>query len=138
MAVETDIQVLESKLTGLTRSFDQMAGQLTAKMDSMMSMQLQMARLQEQQAHMQAAQDRMFSAHEKHRIRIEGVETSVGKTLSFVRGTVLVGTVLCIFAQWYAVGQLDVVQETAKNVATNDRRIFMIEQDRLPIRSSGP
>ena len=138
MAVETDIQVLESKLTGLTRSFDQMAGQLTAKMDSMMSMQLQMARLQEQQAHMQSAQDRMFSVLEKHRIRIEGVETSVGKTLSFVRGTVLVGTVLFIFAQWYAVGQLDVVQETANSVAANDRRIFMLEQERFPTRNSGP
>ncbi len=119
--MQTDVEVLKSEMRGLQTGM----ADLNAKMDIVMSMQVQMVRLQEQQESTRQGLDRAFSSIRETRQATTAMETQMHKALSFVKGGALVGTILMAFVQWYVIDQIN----TLKAV---ERRVTMVESKVWP------
>ena len=103
-----------------------------------LSMQVQLVRLQEQHDHTRQALDRAFSTIRDTRARSDDTENKVIRMLSFVRGGAAVGAVLFAFTQWYVLEQLAALQQVVDRVSAIDRRVISIEARTLPVEAGGP
>jgi hypothetical protein len=124
--MQTDVEVLKSELRGLQASMSD----LSAKMDMMISMQVQLVRLQEQQDSIRQALDRAFVSIREHRVAASAVETHLHKAMGFIKGGALVGALLIGFVQWYVIDQIN----TLKAV---ERRVTIVESKLWPNVSGG-
>ena len=131
--MNTDVEVLKADMRNLQTS----VSEVSAKMDMLLSMQVQLARLQEQHDHTRQAVDRAFNSLKDTRDRSEQTEGKVAKALSFVRGGALVGALLFGFAQWYVLQQLEIIKQVEANVTAIDRRIISIEARAWPDVAGG-
>lgn len=131
--MQTNVEVLKSEMRGLQAS----VADIGAKMDLLLSMQVQIVRLQEQQDNTKEAVTRVFSNMREDRQRIGQTESTVHRTLSFVRGGALVGAVLFAFAQWYVLQQLNVIDKLDTTMGAVDRRVITIESRLWPDIAGG-
>lgn len=65
---------------------------------------------------------------------VRRVELIQAKNVAFVRGAVLVGTVLLASVQWYALRQLDYVVAQGKDVAMHGQRLAVLDAQMASMR----
>jgi hypothetical protein len=121
--MQTNVEVLKTEMRGLQTGMSELA----AKMDMLISMQVQLVRLQEQHDTHRQALDRAFSSIRVNGEEVRRVDSSFHKAYSFIKGGALVGTLLWGFIQWYVVGQINTLNQVDVDLKAVDRRIAVIE-----------
>lgn len=117
--MQTDIEVLKTEVRGLQSGISELA----AKIDIIISMQVQLVRLQEQHDSQRQAVDRAFNALREHKKHISGFHHVV----SYIKGGALVATVLIAFVNWYVIDQINTLKRVDVDVKAVDRRVTIIE-----------
>lgn len=118
--MQTDVEVLKSEMRGLQAGMSD----LSAKMDMLISMQVQMVRLQEQQESTRQGLDRAFSSIRETRQASTAMETQVHKALSFVKGGALVGALLIAFVQWYVIDQINTLKAVERRLTAVETKLW--------------
>lgn len=121
--MQTDVEVLKTEVGSLRAD---MAG-LNAKMDIVLSMQVQMVQLQERQDTTNKALDRAFDSIRDTRERLQTMESVYHRTWGIARGFFLVGALLMSFTVWYFQEQLATLKKHAVDLQVVDRRMERIE-----------
>lgn len=139
MSDELELPVLRAELSALTRAVDMLGAQLGAKVDQVVSMQVQLVRLQEQQTQSQQAIDRAFMEVRDVESMSKDTDGKVTKALSFVRGSIVVGALLFAFIQWYTLDRLDVIKANSESLVVIERRLSWLEHElgRVPPMGGG-
>ena len=117
--MQTDIEVLKTEVRGLQTGISELA----AKIDIIISMQVQLVRLQEQHDNQRQAVDRAFNTIREHKEQISGFQQVVGH----IKGGALVATVLMAFVNWYVIDQINTLRRVDVDVKAVDRRGTIIE-----------
>lgn len=117
--MQTDIEVLKTEVRGLQTGISELA----AKIDIIISMQVQLVRLQEQHDNQRQAVDRAFNTIREHKEQISGFQQVVGH----IKGGALVATVLMAFVNWYVIDQINTLRRVDVDVKAVDRRVTIIE-----------
>jgi hypothetical protein len=117
--MQTDIEVLKTEVRGLQSGISELA----AKIDIIISMQVQLVRLQEQHDSQRQAMDRAFTTIREHKEHISGFQQIV----SHIKGGALVATVLLGFLNWYLFDQINTLKRVDVDVKAVDRRVTIIE-----------
>lgn len=127
--MQTDIEVLKTEVRSLQTGVSEVA----AKMDIILSMQVQIVRLQEQHDGHRQAVDRAFAAIREQKIQVR----EFNRLTSFIKGGALVATLLFAFVQWYVLGQIKTLERVDADVKALDRRTSSVESKLWPdLRSS--
>jgi hypothetical protein len=121
--MQTNVEVLKTEMRGLQTGMSEVA----AKMDMLISMQVQLVRLQEQHDTHRQALDRAFSSIRANGEELRKVDSDFHKAYSFIKGGALVGAMLLGFIQWYVVGQINTLQQVDVDIKAIDRRIAAVE-----------
>lgn len=127
--MQTDIEVLKTEV----RSLQQGVSEVAAKIDIIMSMQVQIVRLQEQHDGHRQAVDRAFAAIREQKQQV----SELNSLRNVVKGGALVATLLFAFAQWYVLGQLTTLQRVDTDVKMIDRRVLSVESKLWPDTTGG-
>ena len=117
--MQTDIEVLKTEVRGLQSGISELA----AKIDIIISMQVQLVRLQEQHDSQRQAVDRAFNALREHKDHISGVH----QVVNYIKGGALVATILMAFVNWYVIDQINTLKRVDVDVKAVDRRVTIIE-----------
>ena len=117
--MQTDIEVLKTEVRGLQSGISELA----AKIDIIISMQVQLVRLQEQHDSQRQAVDRAFNALRGHKDHISGFHQIV----NYIKGGALVATILMAFVNWYVIDQINTLKRVDVDVKAVDRRVTIIE-----------
>lgn len=129
-ALRSDLENMRSLVEGIS-----------TKMDTLVTMQTTIVQLQERASAQQAAIDRAFTSIHEARQRADIAVTAINRSMAFVRGAAIVGTLLFAFAQWYVLQQLEDVKATKELVSISERRLGYIEArlwpDERPSSASG-
>lgn len=126
--MHTDIEVLKTEM----RSLQAAVSEVGLKIDMLLSMQVQIGRMQEQHDSTKQAVDRAFSSLRETNNRVQTTESTVHKVLSFVKGGALVGALLFGFAQWYVMQQLTAINRIDADLSIIDRRMISVESKIWP------
>ena len=132
MTVETDVKVLKSELSALTVAVERMS----AKLDAVVTLQVETAKMQTEQRQHSEALERAFRAIGENRGRTGELETKVTKSMAFVRGAMFVGALLFGFVQWYALDKISDLKWVGSQLNVIDRRVLVLEQSN-GMRSQG-
>jgi len=124
VTVDADIQGLKVGLASVTNSVDKMS----AKLDTIMAVQIEVAKLQSEQRQLTSSLERAFSAIGDNRLRITTLEDKVTRSFGFVRGAMFFGAILFAFIQWYAIDQVTELRAVGPQLTAMDRRILLVEQ----------
>lgn len=131
---QKDIEGLRSELS-LMRDVLQTIG---AKLDTMASIQIMVAQLQERSEANRVSMDRAFTLIKEARERSNKTEMDVSRAMAFVKGGALIGTVLFSFAQWYTLQQIAAIQKSSEAIMAIDRRLVFVETKVWPERIGEP
>lgn len=122
--MQTDIEVLKTKLENLDKS----VMQVNDKLDTILSMQVQLVRLQEQHDNTREGLTRAFNVLNMVQDHTNKTEAKLETTLSFVRGGVFVGVILFGFALWYVEEQLTEIKQVTDRSSSFEHRLSTLEQ----------
>lgn len=117
--MQTDIGVLKAEVKNLT----DVISNIGAKMDILLSMQVQLVQLQERHEHtkeqLDAANTKIEAAH------ILAAETAIKMTryYSFINGVMLTGAIFFGFIQWYVVSQVNHIEQMDTSIQVIERRL---------------
>lgn len=117
--MQTDIEVLKTEVRGLQTGISELA----TKIDIIISMQVQLVRLQEQHDSQRQAVDRAFNALREHKEHISGFH----QVVNYIKGGALVATILMAFVNWYVIDQINTLKRVDVDVKAVDRRVTIIE-----------
>lgn len=117
--MQTDIEVLKTEVRGLQSGISELA----AKIDIIISMQVQLVRLQEQHDNQRQAVDRAFTTIREHKKHISGFQ----QVIWLIKGGALVAAVLLGFLNWYLFDQINTLKRVDVDVKAVDRRVTIIE-----------
>jgi phage shock protein A len=131
--VHTDIEVLRTEIGALRANVSEVG----AKMDMLLSMQVQLVGLQKDIEHTRASVDRAFDGLRTAKDLAVSTDSKLSKAISAGRGAALVGAVLFAFAQWYVLQQLQAIKDTAASVTAVERRLHYIEAKIWPDTAGG-
>lgn len=121
--MQTEIEILKVEMRGMVSSITQ----LGVKMDSMLAIQTQIVRLQEQQDNSRLAMDRAFTSIREVEVRADATEAKLTQSLSFIRGALFVSALVFSGLQWYVLKQFESVGKTNDMVVAIDRRLYTLE-----------
>ena len=122
--MQTAIEVLKTEVRGLQSGISELA----AKIDIIISMQVQLVRLQEQHDSQRHAVDRAFNALSEHKEHISGFH----QVVNYIKGGALVATILMAFVNWYVIDQINTLKRVDVDVKAVDRRVTIIESRLWP------
>jgi hypothetical protein len=123
MEMATDIEVLKVEVQGLHRAITD----VSVKMDVLLSLQVQLVRLQEQHDNTRKALDRAFEKIRDVSEESTATANRINTTQALVRGAAGVGVLLFAFAQWYAMSKIEAIEGNTALIQIIDRRIGKIE-----------
>lgn len=121
--MQTEVEILKVEMRGMASGMTQ----LIVKMDSMLAMQTQIVRLQEQQDNARLAMDRAFTTIREVEARADITESKVNQSLSFIRGALFVSALVFSGLQWYVIKQIESASKAGDVIAAVDRRLFTLE-----------
>jgi hypothetical protein len=127
--MQTDIEVLKTEVRALQAGVSEVA----AKLDIVMTMQVQIVRLQEQHDGQRQAVDRAFASIREQSEKINEFH----RMSSFLKGGALVAAVLFSFVQWYVIGQVRTLEQVNTDLKHIDRRMLAIEAKLWPESAGG-
>lgn len=117
--MQTDIGVLKAEVKNLA----DVISNIGAKMDILLSMQVQLVQLQERHEHtkeqLDAANNKITEAH----TLASATALKMTKYYSFVNGVMLTGALFFGFIQWYVIGQIQQVEEMDNSIQVIERRL---------------
>jgi phage shock protein A len=131
--VNVDIEVLRTEIGALRTNVSEVG----AKMDMLLSMQVQLVGLQKDIEHTRASVDRAFDGLRTAKELAVSTDNKLSKAISAGRGAGLVGAVLFAFAQWYMLEQLQAIKDTSASVVAVERRLHYIEAKVWPDVAGG-
>lgn len=120
--MQTDIGVLKAEVKNLA----DVISSIGAKMDILLSMQVQLVQLQERHEHtkeqLDTANGKIAAAHALAN------ETSIRMTkyYSFVNGVMLTGALFFGFIQWYVIDQINNVEKMETSIQVIERKLEAI------------
>lgn len=117
--MQTDIGVLKAEVKNLA----DVISNIGAKMDILLSMQVQLVQLQERHEH---AKEQLDAANAKiDAAQALASETAIRMTkyYSFVNGVMLAGALFFGFIQWYVISQIRHVEEMDNSIEVIERRL---------------
>lgn len=119
----SDIEVLKSDVASLHSAIDTVC----AKMDILLSMQVQLVQLQERHEHTKETLNSSFNAIRNLETLSQTNNMTLVKSISLVRGFVIAIVILFGFLQWYALTEIENVENNIKAVQAVDRRVILLE-----------
>lgn len=119
----SDIEVLKSEVASLHNAIDTVC----AKMDILLSMQVQLVQLQERYEHTKETLNSSFNAIRNLETLSQTNNMTLVKSISLVRGFVIAIVILFGFLQWYALTEIENVENNIKAVQAVDRRVILLE-----------
>jgi len=117
--MQTDIGVLKAEVKNLA----DVISNIGAKMDILLSMQVQLVQLQERHEH---AKEQLDAANSKIEIaHTLASETAIRMTryYSFINGVMLTGAIFFGFIQWYVVSQINHIEQIDTSIQVIERRL---------------
>jgi len=124
LQMQTDIEVLKSRLENLNNSINH----VNDKLDLIMQMQVQIVRLQEQFDTARSAITTAASETKALSERVNHVENSIDGFRSSGRTALLVGAILFSVIQWYVIRQIADIDTNADLLTNIDRRVYLMEE----------
>lgn len=121
--MQTDIGVLKAEVKNLADAISNVG----AKMDILLSMQVQLVQLQERHEH---AKEQLDAANAKiDAAQALASETAIRMTkyYSFVNGVMLAGALFFSFIQWYVISQIRHVEEMDNAIQAIERRLDSLD-----------
>ena len=131
--MQTDVEVLKSEIGGLRGSITEIA----AKIDFLISLQVQIVRLETQHDTLRRDIDEAFSEIRGNDSDIGKINTHVNKALGGLRVLLLALTVLGAAANLYLVDKMVVLKENQDEIKVIDRRITVLESKPWPELTGG-
>ena len=123
--MQTDIGVLKTEVKNLAGVISNVG----AKMDILLSMQVQLVQLQERHEH---AKEQLDTANAKiDAAQALASETAIRMTkyYSFVNGVMLAGALFFSFIQWYVISQIRHVEEMDNTIRAIERRLDGLDSE---------
>ena len=123
--MQTDIGVLKAEVKNLAGVISNVG----AKMDILLSMQVQLVQLQERHEH---AKEQLDAANAKiDAAQALASETAIRMTkyYSFVNGVMLAGALFFSFIQWYVISQIRHVEEMDNAIQAIERRLDSLDSE---------
>lgn len=117
--MQTDIGVLKAEVKNLA----DVIANIGAKMDILLSMQVQLVQLQERHEHTKEQLDVANTKIESARKLADDTAIKMTKYYSFVNGVMLTGALFFGFVQWYVISQIRHVEEMDKSIEVIERRL---------------
>lgn len=129
-AMQTDITILKNQQDALKESI----GEVNAKLDILVRMQIDIVKLGEQHNHSQQAIDRAFQVINEHgrdlestESKISAVDLKVNKASNMFKGGMAVAGVLYAIIQYMALQQIDQTKWLTQQANLIDRRVLLLE-----------
>jgi hypothetical protein len=132
MEIHTDLKVLETRFAHLDKS----VGNLSEKMDHLLSRQEEFIRLQEHYEGTRKALEMAVFSVKNIADSSAATESKLNKALHTGRGAAIVAVVLFAFAEWYLLQQINKLEDADVRVYEMEKRLIVIEQslDSLPFQ----
>lgn len=124
MAVDADVRVLKAEMSAVTTAVERM----TAKLDTLVTMQVEVGKMQTELRQHSEALERAFKAIGDNRGQVGKVDSEVHRSLAFIRGALFVGALLLSAGTWYAKDRLNDMKIISTQLTAVDRRVLMVEQ----------
>ena len=117
--MQTDIGVLKSEVKKLA----DVISNIGAKMDILLSMQVQLVQLQERHEHTKEQLDAANAKIEAAHVLASDTAIRMTRYYSFVNGVMLTGAIFFGFIQWYVIGQIKHIEQMDTSIQVIERRL---------------
>ena len=117
--MQTDIGVLKAEVKNLA----DVISNIGAKMDILLSMQVQLVQLQERHEHTKEQLDTANSKIEAAQTLASETAIKMTRYYSFINGVMLTGAIFFGFIQWYVVSQINHIEQMDTSIQVIERRL---------------
>lgn len=117
--MQTDIGVLKAEVKNLADAISNVG----AKMDILLSMQVQLVQLQERHEHAKEQLDTANAKIDAAQALASETASQMTKYYSFINGVMLSGALFFGFIQWYVISQINHVKEMDDTIQVIERRL---------------
>lgn len=133
MQTQTDVEVLKTEINGLRGSLTEIA----AKIDFLISMQVQIVRLETQQDNHRRDIDAAHTLARNNTDQINGINAYVHKALGGLRVVLLCLTLIGGVAHLFIADKINTLTSVLEDVKVIDRRLTVMESRVWPDTSGG-
>ena len=116
---QTDIGVLKAEVKNLA----DVISNIGAKMDILLSMQVQLVQLQERHEHTKEQLDAANTKIEAAHLLANTTALKMTRYYSFINGVMLTGAIFFGFIQWYVVSQINHIEQMDTSIQVIERRL---------------
>ena len=133
MQTQTDVEVLKAEINGLRGSLSEIA----AKIDFLISMQVQIVRLETQQDTHRRDIDMAHALARENTTQISNINTYVNKAFGGLRVIMLCLTLVGAVSHLFIADKINTLSSAVEDIKAIDRRLTVMESKVWPNTSGG-